>query len=614
MTVIEIVRESFSLLSKRHKRMLVAITLVQMAMGALDLGGVLILGLVAVLSVVAVSGEALPATLQAQVDRLGWVGVEPITLAAWLCLIAGCLLVAKTLINAFLARRTLLFLANRQASLSGELTAALFRRPLLEVMSRASQDVNFLLTMGVQAATVGVLGAASSAMADVALLLLLGVGLFAVDPSVTFFALIFYSLLAFVVQRTLAKWASRLGFESVHVDIDSYVKVGEALSSYREISVSDRRALYVEKIQALRWQAAEVSADSQFLSSLPKYIFDVALVIGALLLATSQFLLKDTVAALGIVAVFLVAGSRILPAVMRLQGASLGIRQAEAPARRVFELVRELEPNWNQGKSLGVTSPVELRRRLQAGFPDFHPTIEVEDLWLTYEGSNIPAVAGVTFSLPEGASLALAGSTGAGKSTLADLILGVVVPDHGRVSIGGMPPEEAVSRWPGGIAYVPQEVSLSNGTVRDNVALGLPRDAIDDELVWEALERAHLAAFLRDGREGLETLIGENGMRISGGQRQRLGVARALFTKPKLLVLDEATSALDAETEQAIAQTMQDLEGQVTTVTIAHRLATVRYCDLVLYLEAGKVIGRGTFAEVRQQSPAFERQAQLLGL
>jgi ABC-type multidrug transport system fused ATPase/permease subunit len=299
---------------------------------------------------------------------------------------------------------------------------------------------------------------------------------------------------------------------------------------------------------------------------------------------------------------------------MRLQGASLEIRKAEAPAMRVFELARDLKSNSHQGLSLGVTNPIEIRNRLKAGFPDFHPAIEVEDVWLTYEDSDVPAIAGVTFSLPEGASLALVGSTGAGKSTLADLILGVVVPDFGRATLGGVSPAEAVTKWPGGIAYVPQEVSLANGTVRENVTLGLPREAVDDRWVWEALERAHLATYLRDFRDGLETPIGENGMRISGGQRQRLGIARALYTKPRLLVLDEATSALDAETEQAIAQTMQDLEGQVTTVTIAHRLATVRHCDLVLYLEAGRVVGRGTFAEVREQSPAFDHQAQLLGL
>lgn len=612
MTVLQIIRESFSLLSKRHKWMLAAITAIQMATGLLDLAGVLLLGVVSVLSIAAVSGEALPGSVQSVIDGLGWGDVEPVTLAAWLCLGAAIALVAKTVINALLARRTLHFLANRQAALSGQLTAGLLSRPLLEVQAKASQDVAFVLTLGTQAATVGVLGAASSATADVALLAVLALGLTAIDPTVTVFAILFFGLLALALQRGLSRWASRMGHEATFVDIESYMAIQEALASYREVMVSDRRGLYVERIQRLRWQSASLSADTQFMSSIPKYVFEAALVVGALILAASQIATKDVTAAVGIVAVFLVAGSRVMPAVMRLQGAGLTIRRAEAPAAKVFDLARDLKSLPAPRASL--VSAVEIRRGLEAGYPDFRPTLMVDDVWLTYGGTAAPAVAGVSFEAPEGASVALVGSTGAGKSTMADILLGVVDPQLGSARIGGLAPALAIARWPGGVAYVPQEVALSNGTVRDNVALGLPRDAIDDDWVWEALERAHLAAFLRHGREGLETLIGENGMRISGGQRQRLGVARALFTRPKLLVLDEATSALDAETEQAIAQTMQDLEGQVTTVTIAHRLATVRHCDLVLYLEAGRVVGRGTFAEVRGQSPAFDHQAQLLGL
>ncbi|MDB0018679.1 ATP-binding cassette domain-containing protein, partial [bacterium] len=218
------------------------------------------------------------------------------------------------------------------------------------------------------------------------------------------------------------------------------------------------------------------------------------------------------------------------------------------------------------------------------------------------------------FEAPAGTSVALVGSTGAGKSTLADALLGVVIPQDGQVLIGGLPPTAAITQWPGGIAYVPQEVALVNGTVRDNVAIGLPSECFSDEWVWQALERAHLAEFLRANRNGLDTLIGENGMRLSGGQRQRLGVARALFTRPRLLVLDEATSALDSETEWAIAQTMMELEGSVTTITIAHRLATIRHCDLVLYLGHGRVVAAGSFDDVRAQSQEFNRQAELLGL
>ena len=137
---------------------------------------------------------------------------------------------------------------------------------------------------------------------------------------------------------------------------------------------------------------------------------------------------------------------------------------------------------------------------------------------------------------------------------------------------------------------------------------------MDDALVWEALERAHLAEFLREHRQGLDTYIGERGIRLSGGQRQRLGIARALYTRPRLLVLDEATSALDSETEQAIVQTLHELEGDVTTVTVAHRLATVRRADQLLYLERGRAVAHGTFEQVRAQAPDFDRQAALLGL
>jgi ABC-type multidrug transport system fused ATPase/permease subunit len=175
-------------------------------------------------------------------------------------------------------------------------------------------------------------------------------------------------------------------------------------------------------------------------------------------------------------------------------------------------------------------------------------------------------------------------------------------------------PFESVQKWPGAMAYVPQDVAVLTGSVRENVALGIPMEFIDNSLVWEALERAHLAEFLRSSRDGIETLVGENGVQLSGGQRQRLGIARALYSRPRLLVLDEATSALDSETERLITETLESLAGAVTLIVIAHRLATVRHCDQVIYLADGRITGRGTFEEVRVQVPEFNRQADLLGL
>jgi ABC-type multidrug transport system fused ATPase/permease subunit len=220
----------------------------------------------------------------------------------------------------------------------------------------------------------------------------------------------------------------------------------------------------------------------------------------------------------------------------------------------------------------------------------------------------------VSLNISSSQSVALVGSTGAGKSTLADVILGVLLPDSGSVLISGVQPFESVQQWPGAMAYVPQDVAVLTGSVRENVALGIPSEFIDDSLVWGALERAHLADFLRSSRDGIETLVGENGVQLSGGQRQRLGIARALYSRPRLLVLDEATSALDAETERLVTETLDSLAGEVTLIIIAHRLATVRHCDQVIYLADGRITGSGTFSEVRAQVPDFDRQAQLLGL
>ena len=255
-----------------------------------------------------------------------------------------------------------------------------------------------------------------------------------------------------------------------------------------------------------------------------------------------------------------------------------------------------------------------LKLGLELGFNDFVASVECNAVSMTYPGVEKPALESVTFGVTAGSSIAFVGATGSGKSTLSDVVLGVLEPSSGTVSIGGLRPSTAVLRWPGAIAYVPQETTVVSGDVRRNVALGLPVDMIDDRRVWEALERSSLGSFLRSQRDGLNTVVGEHGMRLSGGQRQRLGIARALYTRPSLLVLDEATSALDAETEDAIGKTLRELSGVVTLVIVAHRLATIRDVDQVAFLSGGRIQAIGTFSEVRRAAPEFDNQATLLGL
>ena len=220
----------------------------------------------------------------------------------------------------------------------------------------------------------------------------------------------------------------------------------------------------------------------------------------------------------------------------------------------------------------------------------------------------------VSLDRPSSLTVGFGGCAEVDRSTLADVNRGVLLPDSGSALISSVQLFKPVQRWPGAMAHVPHNGAALIGSVRESVALGVPSEFLEASSVWEELERAPLAEFLRSSRDGIETLAGENGVQLSGGQRQRLGIARALYSRPRLLVLDEATSALDSESERLITETLDSLAGNVALIIIAQRLATVRHCDQVIYLANGRITGSGTFSEVRAQVPDFDRQAGLLGL
>lgn len=614
--VLASLRSALSLLTRRDRRILSVVVVLQVALSLLDLVAVALIGIVAAVAGTAATGSP-PALLGSLIDRLGLADVDPLVLAIVLAAVAGVLLLVKSVLTFLLTRRTFRFLANRQAMISSRLAESLLSRPLLQVQRRSSQEVAYALTRGVNSLTMGVIGQAVILIGESSLIVVLTIGLLFVDPMVAIFAVAFFGALALLLHRTLAGIGSRLGKQAQDAEIDSVESIQEVLRSYREVTVSGRSALHVEEFQGLRWIAAGVQGTLMVVSQISKYAFELALILGGSLLALSQALTKDTAAAVAVIAVFLAASSRIMPSLLRLQDATFAIRGNSALAGRTLELVRQLEDTAEDGERR-QRLPKEVLGAVLGGIADDHagftPEVVCTALSFRFPDADRATVEGFSVTVRPGTSLALVGATGAGKSTVADLMLGVLEPDSGAVMISGCDPVAAVRRWPGAIAYVPQDVAVANADVRRNVALGLPASAISDDLVWEALRRAHLADLLVDERAGLDTPVGERGIKLSGGQRQRLGLARALYTRPHLLVLDEATSALDAETEAAIAESIAELSGNTTMVLIAHRLATVRDCDQIAYLDDGVALAIGTFDEVRASVPAFDRQAALLGL
>lgn len=610
-TVWQATRASLQLLSRRDRLLLASAMTVQMSTALLDLLGVALTGLSATLGFAMVGEKPAPRFVTAVASGIGLGGLSNAALLTALATAAAIALLAKSLVAPLLMARVFRFLARREAAVSAALSKELLGRPLNFVQSRSTQETARALIRGTRAAIGTVVGQAIRALSELALLALMAVAVLSVNFSVGLAAIVLFGVIAWGVQQMLGNRAARFGSRvSQTDDVQSLRTVQEALGAYRELMVADRRSFYIDRLRTLHDRSARSFAATQVVLMLPKYAYEIGLVLGGFVLAGVLFTTQPVAIAAGTFAFFLAAATRVVPALLRFQTAALSIRAAAGTAEPTYALAADLGHPMDTAAEPVAPNMWSPRRR----YPDFVPTIEVRNLTYAYRAGDTPALRDISLRAADGQTIAIVGRSGAGKSTLGDVILGVLRPDAGEVLVGGIEPADALQRWPGALAYVPQTVTLINASVRENVALGLPQHLTDDELVWDSLRRAQLADFVLTQPEGLDTDIGEHGLRLSGGQRQRLGIARALFTRPRLLVLDEATSALDAETEQAVTAIFDDLGLGVTVVVIAHRLSTVRNADLVVYLADGRVVAEGTFAEVCDRVPSLRRQAELMGL
>ncbi|MBP3296328.1 MAG: ABC transporter ATP-binding protein, partial [Lachnospiraceae bacterium] len=285
--------------------------------------------------------------------------------------------------------------------------------------------------------------------------------------------------------------------------------------------------------------------------------------------------------------VFAMAAFRMMPSFNRISGYLNSIMFNKASVDAVYH---------DLGEIAKMTVRREKRDAAETERWTLKHSIVAEDITFAYESKpDVTVLNGVTIEIPSKKSIALVGSSGAGKTTLADVILGLYKPQSGRILMDGKDIHENMDAWRRMIGYIPQNIYLLDDTIRANIALGVPEDKVDDDKIWAVLEEAQLADFIREQEKGLDTNIGDRGVKLSGGQRQRIGIARALYTDPELLVLDEATSALDTETETAVMDAIFRLSGKVTMIVIAHRITTIRNCDHIYK------IADGTATEVKYE-------------
>ncbi len=602
---IGIVKKSLMLLNRRDRIILLASTGIQIFLSFLDLLGIALIGALGALSVNGVQSRA-PGNRVSQV--LEFLGIDSLTFqsqAAILAILASLILLSRTLLSMYFSRRAMLFLSRRGAKISLNLLSRLLNQNILEINSKSTQSTIYALTSGVSSMTLTIIGGSINLVADLALLSVMTLGLFIVDPGLALSTLLLFGSVLFILYKVLYLRVRRLGEAEARLNIDSNNKIAEIISSYRENVARGRRNHYVRLIGSYRIQLASTQAELSFLPNVSKYVVEFATVLGALFICAVQFKSQDATRAIGTLSVFLAAGTRIAPAVLRIQQAALTFKSASGSLKPTLDLIDSLEN----------VRPIEDD---DVEFDDVHlgfkSKVSLKNITFYYPGDSQPALENISLEVMEGETIAIVGSSGAGKTTLVDLILGILSPNSGTVEVSDVNPLDAISKWPGAISYVPQDVFMANGSFLDNVVMGFDPEYANIGNVKNALQLAHLDSHIENQPANLGTLIGERGTSLSGGQRQRLGIARALYTKPKLLVLDEATSALDGQTEADISGSIQGLRGEVTLLVIAHRLSTIKGADRIYYLEKGRLVAFGSFDDVRAQVPDFDEQAKLMGL
>ncbi len=591
-------------MSRRDVMRLAGLVAAQSLTNLLDLVGVGLFGFLGALAVNGVSSRQPGTRTQALLEFLNLENLTFQGQAMAIALLATIVMVIKTVIAIYFNRKILRFLSKKSAAITTELVSRYFSQPLDKIQLHSSPSFLQSTTSGVLNLTIGVIGAFAMFIGDLSLLVIMFVGLIYVNTTIAISTLVLFVVVGFTLYKFMHHRASVLGSNQTILSVKSDEKILELYGAYRELKVKDRLYNYVGDISQLRMSLSRNIADSAFIPSVSKYVIEITIIVGALAISAFQFILQDSVRAIGALAIFMAAGTRMGPAVLRIQQNATSIRANIGACMPTINLYRELEAS----STLLEANPIDLIHH------GFSPTVQLEEVTFKYETKSEPTIVSLSLDIKPGDFVAIVGPSGSGKTTLADLILGVLKAQRGTVLISGEPCQAAIMNWPGAIAYVPQEIMLVQGSIKENILLGIEPTAIDDAQMENILQLAELKGFIHTLPDGINTQIGERGAKISGGQRQRVGLARALVTNPKLIVLDEATSALDGITEEVITQSISKLKGLVTVVVIAHRLSTVRDADKVIYLQDGKILAQGNFEAVRQLVPNFDKQAKLMGL
>lgn len=583
-----ILRSAFGLLTRTDQRKMKVVAFLQLSMSLLDLVGIFLVGIVATVSLFGIQSKEPPNSVQGILTILRIENFSFQQQVAMLGLVAGLVLVGKTLTSAYFSRKILFFLNLKTAEVITGLLDRTLKLPYDQIKSKSPTNLLFALTRGVDSLLAGVIGSASMVFAEVALLFVIIVGMFIFDPIITTFSIIYFGLIAILQGRRLNAQAKSNQEDASQSLVESEGHILNALGMYREFHIRNARSGQVEKLKAMRIRVANLQSKGLFMPYVAKYSIEISLVTGAILLTGSQLILKDALGALTTLSVFLVAATRVSPSILRLQQGLILFNAKCGESLKTLELILDTEKIEQES----IDDKSDSEANLIEG------EIKLVDVSFKYFDGTEDVIRNLDLLIPAGSMCALVGPSGNGKSTILDLMMGILVPSSGTVTIDGAAPNRFISRNPRAIGYVPQESVFFEGSLIENILLGLNKSDFSITDIAHALRKVGLDSLIPASVSLDEVRIGERGGSLSVGQRQRLSMARALITNPKVLFLDEPTSSLDADSERLIANLINGLRGKVTIVVIAHRLETIKNADQILFIENGVIKKRGNYEQV----------------
>lgn len=590
------------LLPKTDKRKIIFLGLIQFCISIFDLIGLLLVAIVTSLGLNMITLVPIPKSLNfiLSLPFLNTLSLEKTVLA--LAALAASLLIFKTITNSLITRKVTGFLALREAHLSSQYLNYVANSSPKWQLSKSPQYIAGVAMEGANSAITLSLGQAVNLIVECCSILMLFFGISSFDPMITFPSLVFFSVSGWISVHYLTSRTRSAGRENYFLGISSSELVKNVVTNSRELYVSNKQNLVMKQFSNQRLRNYEAVRTRALIGLIPKYISEITMVVGGALIALLQFALKDAREAITGLVVFIALSSRLIPSLLRVQGSVLQIRGSSDATKNFVEEFQEAKI---AAEFLTQTSRESVNHNY------FRPTISVKNVSANQHGESNFNLHNLKIEIAEGEFIAIVGPSGSGKTTLVDLMLGIILPSEGSITISGLPPGEAISLWPDKIRYVPQDVQLISGSILENIIWPDRQSKLTEVEIKDLLKIVELEEWINSLNEGIHTRVNSLGSNVSGGQKQRIGILRALYASPEILFLDESTSALDMQTEKEIVEKILLKMSSLTRIVIAHRISTIKDADKIIYIENGKIRAMGKFMEIVKLIPGFGIDGQI---